>query len=161
MFEQLSNDQVISILNRMDAEQRVFEQLNTARVHVRSVIQRFEEISVLLPNLEKQKIEIELSIGELSQRYQSLEVKLKKELSEGLIKLEKELEINVRALRETLSRDQKRFNVLHKNLFEKEERFAKREAELDVLIVNKEKALDEITTSFEEFKKQHGLGGGL
>ena len=161
MFEQLSNDQVISILNRMDAEQRVFEQLNTARVHVRSVIQRFEEISVLLPNLEKQKIEIELSIGELSQRYQSLEVKLKKELSEGLIKLEKELEINVRALRETLNRDQNRFDVLHKNLLEKEEWCAEREAELDVLIVNNEKALNEITTSFEEFKKQHGLGGGL
>jgi len=65
---ELTDDQILSALGRMDQEQKFFEQMNAARAFVRDIITRYKEVAARMPALAKEETRLQASIAGVESR---------------------------------------------------------------------------------------------
>lgn len=150
---EMNDNEVLSILNKMDEEERTYRSLFGARQYVKDVIVKFREAKKFLSEIESIKANHEASIANLA-----------KQLEEGQAKIAKQLEAETNVMNSTLDDIGKQlvkvraeYDEVDKKLKDKQKEAREESARLDTMIAEKTKELNKVTISFESFKKQHGL----
>jgi len=154
---EMTDNEALSILNKMEVEQRTLNQLwgqfTVAIRRVGDVIQKYQEVSKLLPDLESQRSHLEDAIGRLQPDLEARKRSIEAEEAKFRATLEAELE----PLRLSVSEARERAAAASRDLSQIEKQALARKATLDQEIAGKQKELDNVASAFEQFKKQHGL----
>jgi len=79
--EELTEDQVLSILNKMDKEQKFFEQMNSARAFLREIITRYQTIRANIPKLAEEESKLRENIRLLESEHHAQKIKLRNSLT--------------------------------------------------------------------------------
>jgi chromosome segregation ATPase len=153
-MSEMTDNEVLSVLNRMDAEQRTMESLQSARKHVRQVIERYQEIMAELPSLETAHAEHMAAKAELQQEFEHAHEKCRADMQ---LKLDEARSLMTEADAK-VAKAQERAQVAERDAQEKEEFAAKRGAQLDSEIQAKVEQLRNAESAFEAFKREHKLG---
>lgn len=95
MADELTNEQVLSLLNKMDVEENtlrpLWDQFTVARRQARNVVNRYMEINTALPDLERRKEELEASITFLVEDHRERKETLRLEMDRYRASLESEI----------------------------------------------------------------------
>ena len=145
----------ISVLNRIDEENKVWEAQNKARLQVRLVLEQYVIAKRTLDELETHKATVEESISRLQSRYDAAS----DEIQDQLRTKRAEAESEIANLTEQLTNLQTAANTLQSEHEEKKTLLETSISELRVQVsgLKDEKSvlIEDITT----LKAKHGLGG--
>jgi len=156
MAEMTDND-VLSVLDKMDQDQLFFEQMTSARAYVRAVIKRFQQAQQDIPRLIAQKGQLAEAVSRLAPELESGLRRQEQELKTAYDRRQAELEARIDPLRRTLSEVNAKVIEAQAALRSQELAASRRIAELTTAITEKEKGLSDLKSSFEQFKREHGL----
>lgn len=151
---EMTDNEVLSVLNRMDAEQRTMESLQSARKHVREVIERYQTISAALPSLEAAYAEHQKARHDLEQETAQMKAALEAQLAQK----REETSAEVASCQARIDTAQAKAVAAEQDAQDKEAFAAKRGEQLDAEIRAKVEQLAAAETALTEFKRQHGLG---
>lgn len=153
-MQELSNDEALALLARMDAEQRTMESLMSARKHVASVIERYQFILAELPTLETAYKE-----------FSHAKARLQEDAEAEKGRLDAEVAAKCEAVASTLAQCDDRVaqaiaraEAAERDAQEKEAFAAKRGQQLANEIEFKVAQLSSAEYALIEFKQKHGLG---
>lgn len=154
----LSNAQVLSILNKMLVEQQtlpeLWKQFTVALKQVDVVITRYEEISKLLPSLEAERLAVQ---NELSSLKPVLENN-KKSVAEEVERHRSALETELSSLRNSVSTERARLASTKADFINFEKSIEDRKVVLTTDMAAAETRLASIKQEFVAFKQKHGFG---
>jgi len=143
----------LSVLNKLESEQVVFEATRTGLKYVKSVISAFQTAKSGLDNLEADKKRLEADIAPLQERYASES----RGISDRLTQERNVAGVESEKISKTLEDLEARLISLNKELKDKEKFVADRSAQLDKEIKDKTEVLRQLNEDFVGFKKTHGL----
>lgn len=151
---EMTDNEVLSVLNRMDAEQRTMESLQSARKHVREVIERYQTISAALPSLEAAYVEHQKARQDLERETEQIKTALEAQLAQK----REETSAEMASCQSRIDTAQEKAVAAERDAQDKEAFAAKRGEQLDAEIRAKVEQLTAAETALTEFKRQHGLG---
>lgn len=151
---ELSNEEALALLARMDAEQRTMESLMSARKHVTAVIERYRFILAELPTLETAYEKFSHAKARLQE-----EADAEKGRLDADVAAKRESVGNVIAqCDERIAQAIARAEAAERDAQEKEAFAAKRGQQLAAEIESKVAQLSSAEHALIEFKQKHGLG---
>jgi len=153
----MSDNEVLSLLGKIDAEQRTMEslwaQFSVARKRVGEVIKRFQVVSVELPGLEMRVVAARAELAELEPAYE----KRKQELVVAEGEARKALAAESEPLQRTINEQRVALLAINRRIEEADRRATQHKKELDAHILMKRTELDNLTTALAELKRKHAL----
>jgi len=155
MAEDMTHEQALSFLNRMDAEDRNFQQQFQARQYVKGVIQAYTAAQKGLAELEEHQARLEASIAGLKARHTAE----RKQVEDDIAKTRTELEMSVDPLRQQIADLKTEAARLDADLKDKQLFGSRRSAELQKEIEAKVQELEGLKADIIQLRKKHGLGG--
>ena len=155
--EPLTDAQVISVLKKMDVEQRtlagLWGQFSIAVKQAVVVVERFQDIAGQLPDLEAQKRNLDADIASLNvQLDQGKRKSLQEETAFKAI-----LEAELLPLRQAVTKERERAVLAAKDADDAEQAALRRKAQVETDILAVEARLGKAVEAFEAFKLAHGL----
>lgn len=152
---ELTHNDVLSLLNRMDAEQRTLEQFTLARQKVREVIAHYQTVCEALPGAEQR-------LREVQERADGLEARISAEGNKHRAEIERDLNTlrleqkHEKAVRDAAIAERKASQA---ELTECCATAEAHKADLAREIEAMEAKLAQTKRAFEEFRVAHGLAG--
>jgi len=131
----------------------LWSQFSVALKQVDKVIKRFQEVSVELPELEKQRVDVEQTLAMLTSDLESK----KRAAIEEVERHRSTLDVSLSTLRQSVTTERDRLAEAKDDLAEFVKMTENRKLALEQETQKVEGQLRSIKAAFENFKKVHGL----
>jgi len=155
--ETLDDSQVISILSKMDVEQRTLSglwgQFSVAVRQAGAVVARFQEVSKALPTLERERTGLEEDIAACAVKLEQR----KRQSGEEEMAFKEALKAELEPLRKKVTQERERAAQAVKDADNAERVTAQRKEVLAAEVKACEQQLVDARVNFEEFKVKCGL----
>jgi predicted nuclease with TOPRIM domain len=145
---------VLGVLDQLELELTQREATFGAIKHIRQVVQTYREVAGKMGALTAQKAQLDKDLTAQQGRLTALTVQQAQEISKATAKHEE----NLAAIAGKTRAAQNALVALEQQVKDKEQFAAARSSQLEAEMKVKSEALAKITTDYNEFRKQHGLG---
>jgi molecular chaperone GrpE (heat shock protein) len=153
----LTDNEILSILNKMDAEQRFFEQMTTARRQIRAVIERYQAIQAALPALASEHSHLQDALAGLRAEYERRRQQGEADLTASYARLTADLEAKVAPLQQTVAEWEAKAREAERAAQGQIETTTARLRDLERQVTEQTEALARVSADFQQFRTAHGL----